>query len=118
MISLVIAGNVEKFVTINPPNVNLSGVVGDPIKKTVTIVPEEKYPFKITNVHAKNGKFIKFQLDNSSRTGKPEYTLTVENLKEDVGRYFDFIILDTDSKIQPNLNVRVFGNLRPRPVKE
>ncbi|MBW2583346.1 MAG: hypothetical protein JRE36_07160, partial [Deltaproteobacteria bacterium] len=42
------------------------------------------------------------------------YGLKVENLKQGTGRYFDTIILETDSKILPRLRVRVYGNLRPR----
>jgi len=49
---LVISGEVEKFVTIRPQHANMRGFVGDPIKGTVTIIPEKKYPFKILNLRA------------------------------------------------------------------
>jgi hypothetical protein len=111
---LVITGQVEKFVTIRPKHVNLRGYTGDSIKASVSLIPEKKYPFKILKVRAKDGNNIKFQLEEVGLSGNGAYELKVENLKQDAGRYFDTIILETDSKIRPQLNVRVYGNLRPR----
>jgi hypothetical protein len=114
---LVISGQVEKFVTIRPQHANMRGFVGDPIKATVTIIPEKKYPFKILNLRAKDGKYIKYQLEETKESDTTVYKLIVENLKTDAGRYYDSIILKTDSKIRPELNVRVYGYLRPRKIK-
>ena len=111
---LIISGQVEKFVTIQPKHVNLRGYSGDTIKASVSLIPEKKYPFKILKVRAKDGNNIKFQLEEVGLSGNGAYELKVENLKQDAGRYFDTIILETDSKIRPQLNVRVYGNLRPR----
>ena len=114
---LIISGQVEKFVTIRPQHANMRGFVGDPIKATVTIISEKKYPFKILNLRAKDGKYIKYQLEETKESGTTAYKLIVENLKTDAGRYYDSIILETDSKIRPQLNVRVYGYLRPRKIK-
>lgn len=114
---LVISGEVEKFVTIRPQHANMRGFVGDPIKGTVTIIPEKKYPFKILNLRAQDGKYIKYQLAEIKESDSMAYTLNIENLKKDAGRYYDSIILETDSKIRPQLNVRVYGYLRPRKIK-
>jgi len=111
---LIISGQVEKFVTIRPKHVNLRGYSGDTIKASVSLIPEKKYPFKILKVSAKDGKNIKFQLKEAELSANGAYELKVENLKQDTGRYFDTIILETDSTIRPQLNVRVYGNLRPR----
>jgi hypothetical protein len=113
---LVISGQVEKFVTIRPQHANIRGFVGDPIKDIVTIIPEKKYPFKILNVRAKDGKYIKYQLEETKESDNTVYELKIENLKQDAGRYTDSIILETDSKIEPQLNVRVYGYLRPRKL--
>ena len=110
---LVITGKVEKFATILPKHVNLRGYAGDSLTAKVSIKPEAKYPFKIVKVHAKDGKNIKFQLDEVEGTANGAYELQVENLKQDTGRYVDMIFLDTDSKIRPQLSIRVYGNLRP-----
>jgi hypothetical protein len=114
---LVISGPVEKFVTIRPQNVNMRGFVGDPIKGTVTIIPEKKYPFKILNLLAKDGKYIKYQLEETKESDSTAYKLNIENLKTDAGRYYDAIILETDSKIRPQINVRVYGYIRPRKIE-
>lgn len=113
-IDLAISGQVEKFVTIRPQHVNLRGYAGDSITAMVTVIPEKKYPFKIIKVSAKDGKNIKFQLDEVESSGNGAYALKVENLKTDIGRYYDTIFLETDSKIRPEISVRVYGNLRPR----
>ena len=111
---LVISGSVERFVTIRPQHVSLRGIAGDPIKGLVKIIPEKKYPFKILDVRAKDGKNINFQLDEVKSSNGPAYELKVENLRENTGRFYDTIILQTDSTIRPELNVRVYGNLRTR----
>jgi hypothetical protein len=111
---LIISGQVENFVTIRPQSASMRGYVGDPIKGTVTIIPEKKYPFKVLNSRAKDGKYIKYQLEETKESDAVVYTLNIENLKTDAGRYYDSIIIETDSKIRPQLNVRVYGYLRPR----
>jgi len=39
------------------------------------------------------------------------YILIVENLKKRQGRYRDTIYLKTDSKIKPEIKIRVYGNI-------
>jgi len=114
---LIISGQVETFVTIRPKHANMRGIVGDPIKGTVTIIPEKKHPFKIINLRAKDGKYIKYQLEETKESDTTAYKLNIENLKTDAGRYYDSIIIETDSKIRPQLNVRVYGYLRPRKTE-
>ena len=114
---LIISGQVEKFVTIRPQHANMRGTVGDPVKGTVTIIPEKKYPFKIINLRAKDGKYIKYQLEETKESNTFAYKLIIENLKTDAGRYYDSIILETDSEIRPQLSVRVYGYLRPRKLQ-
>ena len=114
---LVISGQVEKYVTIRPQHANIRGFVGDPIKGSVTIIPEKKYPFKILNLRAKDGKYIKYQLEETKESDTTAYKLNIENLKTDAGRYYDAIIIETDSQIRPELNVKVYGYIRPRKTK-
>jgi hypothetical protein len=111
---LVVSGQVEKFVTIRPRHVSLRGFVGDVIKGRVTIIPEKKYPFKILSARAKDGKNIKFELKETKQSDTTAYAIHVENLKPDAGRYHDAIILQTDSQIRSQLDVRVYGYLRLR----
>ena len=108
---LVISGQVETFVTIRPKHANMRGIVGDPIKGTVTIIPEKKYPFRIINLRAKDGKNIKYQLEETTVSDTTAYKLNIENLKTEPGRYYDAIILETDSKIRPQFS---YSSLRGR----
>ncbi len=113
----MITGPVEKFVTIHPRQINLRGFAGDAVHATVTITPEKKYPFKIVNSRAKDGRNIRYRLETIQTAGGATYQLQVENVKMESGRYYDAIILETDSQIRPRLTVRVFGFLRPAANK-
>jgi hypothetical protein len=113
-LKLTISGIVDKFVTIRPQRVKLRGVAGDEIKRKVTITPEKKYPFKIVKVSAKDGKDIRFELSEEKGEKGLVYALLIKNKRQQKGRYFDMITLETDSKIQPKLNIRVYGDLRQR----
>lgn len=80
----------------------------------VSIIPEKKYPFKIIDAKAQSGKNITIQLDEKSNSNGTAYELKVENISQKSGRYYDTIILKTDSKVRPELDVKVYGYLRER----
>ena len=109
--NLTVMGKVEKFVTLSPKRVRLTGKPGTLIRMTVRIVPEKKYPFKIVSHNARDGKYIKYALTEVEGANGKEYRLVVENLKDEKGRYHDVIYFKTDSKIRPELNIRVYGNI-------
>jgi len=96
----------------------LRGFTGEQIKTKVTIIPEEKYPFKVLKVRARNGRDIRFQLEEENKEEGLQYALIVENQRTQKGRYFDVITLETDSQIRPTLDVRVYGDLMPRPEEK
>lgn len=110
---LMVSGNVDKFATITPRMVSLRGAAGETLRQTVAILPEAKYPFKILEARALDGKHIRLALNEATEAGKPVYALVVENLQTDAGSYNDTVVLKTDSKLQPELEVRVFIYLRP-----
>ena len=94
----------------------LRGVVGEPLKRQVSIVPEKKYPFTILEAKAKQGANITCDLEALENSPNGGYRLTVENVRKDKGRYFDTVVLKTSSPIQPVINIRVYGNLfEPKP---
>jgi hypothetical protein len=111
---LVISGAVEKFATIRPQHVSLRGYAGDSIKSMVTIIPEKKYPFKILDARAQKGENINIVLAEVKKSSGQAWELKVENLRKKTGRFYDTIVLTTDSKVRPQLNVRVYGYLRER----
>ncbi len=105
-------GNIEKFVSISPSGVHLSGPAGTPIRATIQIIPEKKYPFNIKRVYAKSGKEIRFRVKTvKDPERKKRHVLFVENLKKEPGRYSDTIYIVTDSDIQPEITVKVYGNI-------
>ena len=110
-VTLTIFGQVEKFVDLNPRYVRLTGRIGDKIAVPVTIVPTSKYPFKIRKVAARTGTAIKYSLAERSQAEGGGYNLLVENIRKEKGRYVDVLTLSTDSDIQPQLLVRVYGNI-------
>lgn len=109
--TLTISGHVEKFVDLNPKYVRLTGYSGTQISVPVTIVPTAKYPFKIIDVTSRDDTFIKYTLTERKPGEGNGYTLLIENLKTDKGRYMDLLTLTTDSRIQPKLTIRVYGNI-------
>ncbi len=111
-IDLKISGNVEIFAIISPRHVRFSGPVGTPLKSVVKVIPESKYPFRIVEAKAEKGSFIKFELKEVDRNNHPAYQLTIENTKDTEGRYFDTIRLTTDSKIQQEIGIWVFGDIK------
>jgi hypothetical protein len=118
VVQLMVKGPVDRFATINPRMLNLRGNAGEALEGTVIIVPDEKYPFKVVSVAAKEGKNIRVALNETNAGGKAAYALVVKNLKADAGSYSDTVVLKTDSKLQPELDVRVYTTLRPQPPAE
>jgi hypothetical protein len=108
-------GDVDLFATITPANLRLFGKVGENISGKVVILLSEKYPFEILSVNALDGQYIKFNLEKNQKEDKPGYMLTVENLMEKQGRYYDTIQLKTDSKLKPFLTVKIYGNIFEKP---
>jgi hypothetical protein len=109
---------VERFATIRPSQVRLRGFTGEKIKTKVIIIPTPKYPFKIIKVRARDGKDISYQLSEEKSENGQRYALMVENKRTQQGSYFDIITLETDSKIRPELHIRVYGQLRQQTAKE
>jgi hypothetical protein len=89
----------------------MSGEAGQEIKSTVSIVPQEKYPFKILETKTLKEGNVRVELEEKKKDNVVEYLLTVVNLKETKDRYFDSIILKTDSKVRPELKISVYGNI-------
>lgn len=112
---LTMQGDVDSFATITPAYLRLYGNVGENISGKVVILLSEKYPFKILEVKAQDGHNIQFNLEEDLKGNKPGYTLTVENLMEQQGRYHDTIQFKTDSTIKPLLTLKVYGNIFEKP---
>ncbi len=113
-LNLNLSGMVEKFAAVTPKNLSLRGYAGQHIASSVTIVPEDKYPFRISEAKAEKGKHIRIRLEEVRHADARKYLLTVENLKQEKGRYVDTVSLKTDSKVRPEILIRVYGNIQDK----
>jgi len=106
-------GNITppQIATIEPRHVALSGSAGATISRTVRIVPKYHHVFSITDAKAQNGTYIRWDVKETEESGKKGYTLTVENLKKEKGRYYDNILLKTDNKDMPEIRVSISGHI-------
>lgn len=86
-------------------------MVGEELKRSITITANKKYPFKIIDTRAKVGKNIRYELKEVKKSGGEKYLLYVENLTKQSGRYHDVIYLKTDKRLFPEIIIRVQGNL-------
>ena len=109
-------GEVEAFAIVKPTYLRLTGKAGDKVAGKVLIEPAEKYSFKIVDAKPLKGDNISVTLEENAQEGKG-YLLTVENKLAQQGHYYDAIHLKTDSKIKPEISVRVYGNIYERPNK-
>lgn len=105
-----------QFVSINPKRIRMTGQVGQEIRSKVTVIPQEKYPFKVLEVKTEKKDNIQVEMETVQKEKGSEYLLTVVNLKQKKGRYTDNIILKTDSPVRPELKISVYGNIfNPTP---
>ena len=111
-IPLTITGKVIEIYTLSTRSVKLKGVVGEPLKETVLLIPSEAYPFKVKEITAKRGANVRFNLEETEENGKPGYKITVENTATETGVYFDTLYLKTDSDKKPEIEISVIGSIR------
>ncbi len=111
-VNLTVRGKVDIFAVFSARVVVLQGLAGEKILSALLIKQREEYPFKILKVTARNGRDIKYRLEQLEGVQPTAYKLIVENQKSTPGRYFDTIFLQTDSSIQPKIGINVTGNIK------
>lgn len=117
VVNLRMAGQVDRFAAITPRMLSLRGMSGETLRGSVSIVPEEKYPFRVLGAYPVEGK-LKVQLDEVTQDGKKAYALQVENLRNEAGSFNDTVRVKTDHPLQPEMDVRVYVYLRAQPSFE
>jgi hypothetical protein len=110
--SLLVRGFVKKLYTISHRSVTLRGPVGGNITNVITIVPEEEYRFRITEATMESGTHVRLTWKAYQAKSGTAYRIRATNLKKEKGRYFDTMRLKTDSTIQPEVRVSVYGNIQ------
>ena len=114
VVQVYLTGRVERVIEIEPKRLVLMGYVDEELEQTATILAEEKYRFKITEAKARSGKNIAFTLEELRKDGRSGYLLTVTNLKEAPGQFYDTLLFTTDSKLTPRFFLRVVVKLYKR----
>jgi len=109
---------VDRVYTLSSRKVKLVGLLGEKLSQTVTLVPEENYPFSVTKLRAKRGKNIRFQLAEVTEADKRRFEVTIENTRDDIGPYFDTVYLTTDSEYVSEITINVFGNIQKPPEEK
>ena len=110
-----VTGRVEKWVNIHPKVVHLSGTVGKPIRATVRIVPLETCPFEILETSSKQGVFLRSELKEVQTAGPKGYSLAVEDVRNQPGRYRDVVTLIPSDNLPP-IRISVFADIREERI--
>ncbi len=105
----------DRLYTLSPERIKLVGHAGQTLRETVVIVPEPTFPFTIEKVRAKRGGNIAFHLSEIKSPEGSRFELTVENTRTETGPYFDTLFLTTDNQRLHEIEIQVFGNIRPKP---
>jgi hypothetical protein len=109
--SLVMLGTVERFASIEPNFAKLFGRAGADIHATIRIIPEDRYRFRILGPMEKQTNNVHYLLSRLDNPGRQGYLLTVKNVRKEKGRYFEQIVLKTDSPIKPQIKIKIYGNV-------
>jgi len=105
-VNLTLSAKVNQFATY-PKKIDLYGMVGNQISQTVEIIPNENFPFKIESSTAHPGTSISVKIDSNDKG----YLLTVTNTRTSPGRFWEKLILKTNSKIKPEITIPVYGTI-------
>ncbi|MBN2468567.1 MAG: DUF1573 domain-containing protein [Deltaproteobacteria bacterium] len=104
-----ISGDVERFVTVEPRAVYLSGNVGSEIRAVVSIAATKEHPFQIIGSETEEQLKDKIRFELAKEPDR--YILTVDNLLETPGRYVGRIYFATDNADQPKIMLFVYGTI-------
>lgn len=110
-LSVTVTGLVKKFVDVRPERIRLVGPAGTLLVAEIEIIPRKEYPFTIQNINVKDGRFIRYNLEEKCADGRGRCVMRVENTRMGKGRYADVIYLKTDSNIRPVIPIYVVGNI-------
>lgn len=113
--TLILTGQIDKLFSLSPRRLRLVGKLGTEIKQKLVLDTHEKYPFKLTAVRAQHGIHIRYTFEEVAQSQKMRYVVTVENTREETGSFLDKLYLVTDSKLQPEIEVPIYGLINPKP---
>ena len=106
-LELSISGEVREFASVLPRYVTLRGKAGTEVGEIITILPI--HPFTVRGVRAQDGKHIRVKVNEKITGGRKSYVVTVENIMNQPGQYADTVVVETDSKVKPEIIIGVWG---------
>jgi len=109
---LAVTGQVEKFAEIRPERIYLAGPAGVSLFAEVEIIPRKEYPFTITDIKAKNGANIRYDLTERCTGPNRRCTIRLENTLAEKGNYVDVLYVLTDSQLRPQIPIYVVGRIQ------
>jgi hypothetical protein len=104
-------GEIWAPISLNPPYARLTGSVGDKIEQVVHLRGEKKEPLMVTLVSVSIPDKVEVQLKETEK-GR-SYELKVRNKVPTQGTYIGEIKLTTNYPENPEIVVRISGNIRP-----
>jgi len=115
---LTVTGSVEVFADIQPERIILRGNGNQTIRQELVVTPRANYPFKVTGIKAKTGNNIRFDMHEQATPDGKAYVVSVENTKTTPGKYYDTLLIETDSKLKPTVPIHVYGTIAAVQTKE
>ncbi len=109
---LMVSGYVKAFAKLEPRYLRLIGQPGQKLQATAKLWPLKEFPFKVTDVQAKSGKDIKVDYKPLKENGRQGYLVKVELTRKAKGGFRDTVLIHTDSKKKPVIQLPVFGYLK------
>ncbi len=109
---LMVSGHVKAFARIEPRYLRMIGNAGQKLTSEARIIPLKEYPFKIVSVEPRRGKDIKVDFKPLQNNEQQGYLVKVELIRKAKGGFRDTVLVHTDSKQKPVLELPVFGYLR------
>ncbi len=111
-ILLKLDGPVAQFAQISPKRISLRGTAENDISGQSVITLEPKYPFKILS--AEPDKNLKGKIEVKVEQKEKSYTINVHNKVSESTRYRGKIIIKTDHKLRPELELYVYAFIKPK----
>jgi hypothetical protein len=108
---LTISGFVAPFAEISPERVVFRGYAGQPMQTRIVVRTRPQYPFQLTGVETKYGGNVKFEWSTEKTAQGLEYVIEVQNVKTSPGKYYEILLLKTDSKLKPQIPISIYGSI-------
>ncbi len=109
-ILLEIVGDVKKFAEISPSRLMMKGSVTENLVAEVRIVPEPEFDFEIERTETVDlENAVSIDVDKNAE----RILVTVKNQQKKPGIYVGKIVLKTDNKIKPEIEIPLLLGLKP-----